>query len=383
MAQGVMKFSSIFLQPLDSLLGSIQELLKTDNTSDANGLMNTGVFVAFHPTLAGLAMSYYSRLYRSTSIDKVQWFLTSLAHLYNAARQIGGRDFAWPDLELIFRTHGTWRIFVGDPANDPGDFHNRYLLAMCTSSRYFASDYRSKGSMTPLARPEIREKHGMQAYFPLEAKIRAYYGPDRKNNRWLKRHAVFNHLSKIATMATQASNLEQQADLERQHELQSTFSSLVAQIFPPSRKGTKWDPHIQQPDFRKMNDVYAPLLCCMQSELQTHELHSHFDYLSLYRRGFALVLGIREEVLFDTDMQIARRGALDQSPEPDNIDLIIDLFAGLDIKPKNESIKTTGNEVSTDVVPLDQLKNIAKIMRSVIRREGRVELVTCHIPHEP
>jgi hypothetical protein len=123
------KFSTVFLKPIDSLLGWIQELLKArDNTGTESG-MTTDVFITVHSTLAGMCMWYFNRIYQAAAITKIQWFIVGLSHLYNAARQVGGLDLAWPDLDYIIETHGSQRIFVGTPPTDPYDFLNRYVLA--------------------------------------------------------------------------------------------------------------------------------------------------------------------------------------------------------------------------------------------------------------
>jgi hypothetical protein len=112
----------------------------------------------------------------------------------------------------------------------------------------------------------------------------------------------------------------------------------------------------------------------MIRELRSHELHSNFDYLSFYRRAFDFVLRIRNEVLFGDTLQVARRGDINQVQNPSNEVLLSELFRGLKIKPKGKKTETNGDEVSSDVVPLDQLKRIAKVLEEVIHNEGDVEL---------
>jgi hypothetical protein len=337
--------------------------------------MTTDVFAAVHPTLAGLAMSYYNMVYQSTSIGKVQWIITSLCHLYNAARQVGGLEIAWPDLEMIIQMHGSQRIFVGDPPTSPNDFHNRFLLAMCVSTQFMASDYRHRGGLSPTVRRAIREKHGLSSHLPLEAKLRSYYGPNREHNRWLKRHAIFNHLhKKLETSPNMPDSVEKHADDMERQKLQDTFTTLAATIAPKKLRNRKASPRVRKPKFSTLDDTYAPLFRCMQSELHANELHSSFDYLSFYRRAFDLVQQIRDKVLFDTNAQMARRDNINKNPDPDNFNLVLGLFSALRIKPNDNKIETTGNELSTEVVPLDQLKRIAKLMERFIKKEGSLEL---------
>lgn len=49
-------------------------------------------------------------------------------------------------------------------------------------------------------------------------------------------------------------------------------------------------------------------------------------------------------------------------------------FKALQIKPKDRSYTVAGGEVSTDVVPLDQLKRIAGIIDEIVRMEESTEL---------
>lgn len=123
-----------------------------------------------------------------------------------------------------------------------------------------------------------------------------------------------------------------------------------------------------------MEDTFAELFLTMRSELQADELHSNFDHLSFYRRAYSLVLKIRKEILFDHASQIARRADAGKNPEPTDQNLLADLLEALKIKPKKKNVASSGDEVSAEVVPLDQLKRIAKLMEGVILEEGGAEL---------
>ncbi|KAH8731335.1 hypothetical protein GQ44DRAFT_589216, partial [Phaeosphaeriaceae sp. PMI808] len=373
MCTGDLKFSNFFIQPLDTLLVWIQELFKPRIAQDADATFSTNVFVTVHSTLAGLAMSYYNRIYHGLSISKTRWFLNCLCHLYNAAKQVGGLELAWPDLDYVIQMQGNQRIYTSEPPTKPNEFYHRFLLATGTSARSMAPDFISRGKFLP--RSQMREKHGLAAHFPLEAKIRAYYGPDLKNERWLKRHAIFNHLHMLEENSAQPTTIEEQTVSDNLQQLQDTFSALINKVARPKSKAEKRNPsRLPVPEVPKMDDTYAPLLHRMRSELQAHELHSNFDYLSLYKRGFELALKIRSEVLFDANAQIVRRGNLDKDQTPGNLALIAELLRGLNINPKSGRSSKTQDEISTDVVPLDQLKSIAKIMKGLIQEEGSVEL---------
>jgi hypothetical protein len=143
---------------------------------------------------------------------------------------------------------------------------------------------------------------------------------------------------------------------------------------PKSKNRRKKKPRVRIPDFEKVEDEYSTLFLAMGTELSCHELHSNFDYLSFFRRASKIVLRIRNEVLHDNTLQLARRSDMQKAQKPDNFTLIGELFSSLQMKPKDRSYTVAGGEVSTDVVPLDQLKRIAGIIDEVVRTEGSVEL---------
>jgi hypothetical protein len=168
--------------------------------------------------------------------------------------------------------------------------------------------------------------------------------------------------------------VEKQSDDKGCQKLQDTFAALAATIAPKKPKNGKVSPRVRKPNFSTTDDTYAPLICRIQSELHARELHSNFDYLSFYRRAFELVLRVRGEVLFDTIAQIARRADIKDNPDPDNFSLIFDFLSALGIKPKGDKIDADkGDEVFTDVVPLNQLGRIAKLMETLIRKDGSME----------
>lgn len=379
MSKGNMKFSNVYLSSLDSLLNWIQEVLKTKDSArcgTADTYVATDAFVAMHPTMAGLSIWNFNKTYAGFSITKVNWFITAICHLYNAAIQVGGLDEIWSDLDYIMDLHETDRIFVGDPPTDPDDFLERYYLSACVSSRSFAKDFRLTGNHFPVAPPEVRKKRGLMTHFPLEETISKYYGPDRKNDRWLKRHAIFNHLHNVIGELDQEF-IDEHIELKNDElsELRDNFESIFSKITAgESKNRRKKQIRVHPPKVAEIDTTYPELLRTMNICLQANELHSNFDYLALYRRAHALVLRIRKEVLYDEASQLARRGDIRKEHVPSNSELLIDLFSALKIKSKDKKIESTGNELSTDVVPLEQLKRIARIMKEVITEEGSEEL---------
>ncbi|KAJ4370545.1 hypothetical protein N0V83_005066 [Neocucurbitaria cava] len=374
------KFSDVFLNPLESLLGWIQQLT-SDEVPAADQKLPMHEFVRVHTTLAGLSMWHFNKVYQGTSIRKVQWFVTCLAHLYNAARQVGDLNIDWPDLHFIVQMHGTQRLFLGDPPTDSKDFLHRFWLATCTSSRFMASDHRNKGRYAPRTARETHHKRALMPHFPLEETIRSYYGPNPRDDRWMKRHAVFNYLhQRKEPPAAHVDGAEPPEDDAKVEELRDTFTRMAAKISPSSsstsspkkdRKGAP--PRVPVPDFSAIDDTYADLFSRMKTELKSHQLHTNFDYLSFYRRAYTLIMYIRENVLLDGTMQIARSGEINQNPNPSNITLLTGLFRGLKANPKDrKKVGDDGDDGNT--VAWEQLRRIGEVMEGLIEEEGGVEL---------
>jgi hypothetical protein len=376
MSSGDLKFSNVYLSSMNALLNWIQELLKTKDQSGQEMGMTTGVFLTIQPTLAGLSMWNFNRTYHGFSIAKVKWFMTTVAHLYNAARQVGGLTLPWPDLDYIISLHGTDRLFVGGIPRNPQDFLERWYMSICISSRSMAKDFKQTGAFLPQVSDKVKNKRGLTPHFRLEDAIYKYYGPDEKGKRWLKRHAIFNCLHQLAKQNSVGSrSVENALDPEEFVELQNTFDAIATKIaLRKSKNRRKNPPRVVTPKFAQKDDTHAILFRTMRSELKSYELHSHFDYLSFYLRAYDFILRARGEVLFDNASQIARRGDIQEDQNPNNETLLAELFGGLKIKPKNKKVKATGAEVSTDVVPLNKLKHITRILEGVIREEGSVEL---------
>ncbi|KAI4659796.1 uncharacterized protein J4E79_006332 [Alternaria viburni] len=101
MCKEEIKFSTLLLKPLDRLLDWLQDVLNSREVP-----MAASVFITVHSTLAGLSMWHYNQIYHHTTITKIQWFINGLAHLYNAACQIGGLNIQWPDLDYLIKMHG-------------------------------------------------------------------------------------------------------------------------------------------------------------------------------------------------------------------------------------------------------------------------------------
>ncbi|CAG5183999.1 uncharacterized protein ALTATR162_LOCUS10859 [Alternaria atra] len=278
--------------------------------------------------------------------------------------------------------HGSKVMFRGDPPTHPNDFLNRYLLSSHTSSRTMASDFRSTCNFLPRVSKEFGTKRGLQTELPLDAKIREYYGPNPDNDRWLRRHAVFNYLyrQKEATTDTPDDDIEE-ADQDLK-DLQDTFANLATKITPPKprRKG-KNKSRVRKPDFNKQDEIHANLFGTMKSELQDSEVHSNFDFLSFYRRAYDLVLRIREEVLMSDEARRFRAEDMNANPDPPNFQLINDLFRALQIEPKTKKEKEAeaeegaGQQLSTKVVPLKQIRRVAEMMLDLTRGKGDVELM--------
>jgi hypothetical protein len=244
-----------------------------------------------------------------------------------------------------------------------------------------ATDFRHTSKYLPRVSKEVGAKRGLRSDLPLEAKISDYYGPNPGNDRWLRRHAVFNHLYRLRETMGDASNDGCEKATRVSKDLRDTFADLAIKITPskPRRKG-KNKSRVRKPDFDKQDETHANLLGIMKSELQGNEVHSNFDFLSFYRRAFKLVLRLREEVLMSDDVRRSRAEDMNADPEPHNFQLITDLFRALQIEPKTkkeeeaEAEEGAGQQLSTKVVPLKQIRCVAEMMHALTCAKGDVEL---------
>lgn len=346
------KFTNAFIRPLNTLLEWIDNVLR----NKYNKGLPIGVFLTMHSTLAGITMSSYNRVYQSTSISKVQWFLITLCHLYNAAIQVGGLKPGWLDLDFIIDTHSAHRIFVGDPPTDPNDFYNRYMLATRVSTKFFASDYR-RGDLAPASRLSFRKKHGLMSCLPLEEKIRASYQMGGKNDRWLRHHAIFNHLDSLPD-ATEDLDEDEYDDKEACKQLQDVFEQISSKLDPSSSRKRNRKSRKNARSSSKFDETHTPLFGKMHAELRSHEVNSTFDYLSFYRRAFRLVSKLKDEVFLDDAAQKARQSTMNKKQNPNNQDLITELLYKL---------KTN------DGIAHGQIKRIAGEIGDFIQHEGEIE----------
>lgn len=375
MAKDQTKLSSSLLPEASNLLQWVHVLLRTAEESNLEIDSSHGL-IATHPTLAGLSTWHFHNFYHSISISKVQWFVIALSHLYNAARKLGLLELEWPDLEFIISTNGPQRIFVGDAPTSRDEFEDRYRLALCTTSRTMASDYRAKGKYQDGAPNMVKKKRGLRPNFPLQQKIKAYYGPSCKEDRWLKRHAIFNHLEQLGPANCTITDTKEQA--QKLENLQETFALLASKIDSPEKKERCRKPSLApSKDFSKAQDTHSLLLVRMTEELSNHEVHSNFDHLSFFRRGQTLLQLIRSDVLDTLDIQRARLDDMKRKPNLSNTQLLVDLFAGLKTKSKSrKSAKGIKNDAKrpTNDSSLKQMQRIGELMAECIRDEGSVEL---------
>ncbi|CAN9363065.1 unnamed protein product [Alternaria alternata] len=244
-----------------------------------------------------------------------------------------------------------------------------------------ASDFRHTSEFLPQVSRELGAKRGLQPELSLEAKICDYYDSDADNDRWLRRHAVFNYLYRQSEDTDKTPDDDCQEATQDRKGLRDTFANLAANIAPPKprRKG-KSKSRVHRPDFDKQDETHAKLFGTMKSELRENEVHSNFDFLSFYRRAYDLVLRIRKEVLMSDQVQRFRAEDMNADPDPPNFQLITDLFRALQIDPKTkkgeeaEAEEGAGYQLSTKVVPLKQIRRVAEMIQDLTRSEGDVEL---------
>ncbi|KAF2876853.1 hypothetical protein BDV95DRAFT_468050, partial [Massariosphaeria phaeospora] len=384
MTKDPVKFTSLFIGPLASIMKWIDclgEEVEEDDSDDSDVLvkMDAELFVTFNPVLSGLVTYYYQMTYDVISIPRMQWFFIALAHLYNACSQVGGLTLPWPDLDFVIKMQDSKRIFISDPPTEPDQFFGRLLVGMSGSSRNLAKDH---NKMHARLKKELKAKRGFSTFFPLEQKIREYYGPNPNNDRWIRLHNVFAHVLQIDA-EQDGTTLEESGEAAQvTRDVQGTFNSVAADLAPQKSKNRKQrqkkkekqkqEAKVQVPDFSKSDCAHVTALSRISAELRSNELHTCFDYLSFFRRVFSLVTQIRDDVLYDASMQIARPGPKESAPHTHQ--LLHELFYDLKTPPKDIKVEAKGHELSKDVLPLDKIKAIARIMQDLIAEEGSAEL---------
>ena len=166
-------------------------------------------------------------------------FIEAIAHLYNSAREIGGLDLPWPDLDFILETQGPERVFRGNPPTDPNDFLNRYYLSCSVSLAGFASDFgaRHTDKYLPRASRASQVNCGMTSVQALERLIRDFYGPNPNDHRWVRRHAVFNHLHNQEETA--GGTDESREVPQKLKDLRAAFAAFITKISPPRSRAER------------------------------------------------------------------------------------------------------------------------------------------------
>jgi hypothetical protein len=363
MHKGDTKFTNVFF-PLMTAIVSWLEQLSNDKAA------------YMHPVLSGLVTYHFSRQYQMLAISKTTWFWVSLIHLYNACRQIGGLSVSWPDLEYMIETHGDERVFVGARPRDPQLFYGRWTLGLSLSSRALVEDgirrnTREDGTSRNIrwarADKATKAKRGLLLQLPMGQKLGEYYYKYNRENRWIRLHNLFAYALHEQEAKGSPSKCKTSAELENL--FASIFASLGRRnMFRKNQR--KANRKLLTGSLREY--IYADLLVGIKDTLCKQEVHSGFDYLSFYRCAFSLVLDIREGVLFDSKTALASMKNMEE--EPTNFTLLNRLFVSLLLKPKKKGVGAEGDELSKDVVPIEQLQKIAVRMHEMIGEEGRAEL---------
>ncbi|KAF1920062.1 hypothetical protein BDU57DRAFT_2142 [Ampelomyces quisqualis] len=237
-------------------------------------------------------------------------------------------------------------------------------MSTCISSRVLAKDFEPKRNLVPVGPAELKKTRGLMSYFYLEDTIAKYYGPHKKGDRWVRRHAVFNKLHQVSKHQLKDQQLADERKGTKHHNAM-LFEWMSNKTAPQSSKNSlKKNPRIRVLEYNKVDDEYATLFRTMFSEL-----HSNFDYLAFFLQANETVIRVCNEVLHDNALQLARCNDIQKAQNPDNFILITELFCALQNKPKDIKTKLKGGELSTEMVPLDQVKRIAGIIhKSFLRR---------------
>jgi hypothetical protein len=346
MSNGGFKFSNTYLPTLVQLLDWRLQL-QHDASEKVSEMRNLS-FVAAHPIFCGLTMRSYHRLYHSSAIATVPWFIVGLAHLYNACRQVGGLTSPWPDLDFIIQSQGPARIFVGGPPTDPHTFYQRVRLAIGISAL----------AISP----------------PLEDKITAYYNTRSCEKRSSQLHNIFVFLHNDLRKATDKcldtwSSAETPAILQHKDKVRSIFDMIATKrALGTKNKKTRKKNRSKIPDFSRRDVMHDSYLDHATSQLAEHELYANFDHFAFFRRAHIIFQRIRTGVLWNESQALVTLDA-PQEP-PSDVQLLVNLLFDI-APPNNKNNRLCAPKYASG---MEKLKKISKIMQEFIQEQGDLEM---------
>ncbi|KAF2499400.1 hypothetical protein BU16DRAFT_557730 [Lophium mytilinum] len=341
-------------------------------------------FLGSHPLLCGIILHTMRRLAQEVSISHTRWLIAAVAHLYNAARQVGGLEVPWKDLEYIIDFHSAKRVFVGAAPTEAELFWARRRLAFGAKLASFAPRRHGEYKNDTTNRGLVARSHLQDLIWKQQI--------DAREHGWLTLHQLLEHLSHNDAGAHDPSDL----DNELQHTIQSVpdvskDDPQPADTQPTDAQSTEDTPKLSQAQKKRQRQKakkaeqaaekkkiefpeealldtistakietpeigLIPQLSTLRELLAVDELHSHFDYLSLSRRCMTLLQRLRTEVY---EREVTDLVPLDAEVElPGNLDLIDRLFLELKDRPRD----------------LTKIKAVAAIFKDFIEKEGDIEL---------
>ncbi|OCK83915.1 hypothetical protein K432DRAFT_440463 [Lepidopterella palustris CBS 459.81] len=350
-------------------------LAEKAKTEGGPGIPSPFFLYANHPVLSGLILHGVRSSYRKNTIPYVGWFLTAMAHLYNAAKQAGGLQLPWMDFEFLIDHHP---IFVGVPPMNPIDFKQRFELALGLSLQNFASDKR--GTHKKRVDPRTaRDERGMIYTSPL-CKLIEEYRYTSQEDKWMALQNLMAYLTNhsdhpdepidgINVLENFSSGIPVQPTTPQLPQKFNRKSNRKSNRWHMKKKAAAMAAEPAQPVKQSQGVLVEELfttkpyknslvrqLSTLQNLLAKEEVQYRFNYLSMYRRCYKLARRLRSEVFdaYMTDLTILEANV----DPPAYLTLLFTLFTNLHNNPKD----------------LEQLKKVGTIMQEVVRNEGRAEL---------
>jgi hypothetical protein len=359
----------------DAISVGLRKLRMTETS-----LLDNFYLLKHHPLVCGMILHRIQQLQQETSIMYTRWLLAAVAHLYNTARQVGGLDTPWEDLEYVISHHSPARIFVGEAPTSPGQFWIRRHLAFGSKLSNFAP--KRNGDMKHNGNPAKRGLVGQSKLHELVLK----HEFDTKEHEWFSLHKLLEYLTHNDASAHEMHNLD--------NGLQSSVQNMpsVSHFAPPQpdavsdddapklsksakkrlKKKAKQDVDVQKTAQKDDKEALAetlatakvyspdqglvPQLTTLRTLLAADALHAELDYLSLSRRCLRLLQRLRTEVYEVNITEVTNVD--DEVEQPKNLVLIDRLLKQLKDRPGE----------------LEKIKQVGRIMREVIQIEGGSEL---------
>ncbi|KAF2107898.1 hypothetical protein BDV96DRAFT_672734 [Lophiotrema nucula] len=274
---------------MSDIVGDIMESLPKERRQ----MYDHGSFFLFrqHPAMCGLFVEYLLVDFHITAIglSGSQLFVTTVAHLYNAAHQSGylAKQVQWADMDWFIEMHGEAHLFIGKRPDQRQDFKTRLAIAFGTSAKEFAKDFSYNRAGPRITRGKNRRLLHMSVYA-----LALIERTDRKG----KPIAVTKTGQEVAAMTEKIVqdylNAEEKENTDKRKSKPSTLTAL--ETLGVFKNAVRKDELVLQFDMLSLYLRCVKLLRsigtdCLQHVPQAHLVDGDNEYLALTGIGQMLL----------------------------------------------------------------------------------------------